>query len=153
MPYATVQEMIDRLGAREATALSDRAGVGTPDTAALQRVLDDASAEMDGYLGRRYALPLASRAGVVLSTTPVELRTACIDIARYRMTGTEVMETEGIRVRFKDAIAWLQAAAEGRVQIAAGNLLLASPGNPAAVGGASAVRTPARTFGALEGML
>lgn len=153
MPYATVQQLIDRLGPREAVQLSDRAGTGVQDTTALQRALDDASTEMDGYLGRRYALPLANRAGSVLVTMPAELRTACIDIARYRMTGTEIVETEGIRTRFKDAIAWLQQAAEGRVQINGGNLLLSGPGNPAGVGGASAVRAPARVFGNLDGML
>lgn len=153
MPYATAQHLIARLGQREAIALSDRVGAGTPDEAALTQALTDASAEMDGYLGRRYALPLATRAGVALASMPTELRTACIDIARYRMTGTEIMETESIRTRFKDAITWLQHVAEGRVQINGGDLQLGAASNPARLAGGVAARTGEKTFGDLGAVL
>ena len=150
MPYATPQDLIDRLGAREATAISDRAGTGQPNTAVLASALALAEDEVNSYVGRRYALPLVNKSGQP-AAVPSVLQRLVIDIARYRQTGTEIMETETIRNRFKDAVRLLEQIAEGKISL--GDLALAGTGGGAPVGGSTAVRTGDKTYGDLTGVL
>lgn len=150
MPYATPQNLIDSLGTREATMISDRAGTGQPDLAVLTAALAQAEDEVNGYVGRRYYLPLTNGSGQ-LAAVPSLLQRLTIDIARYRQTGTEIMETEGIRNRHKDAVRVLEQIADGKVSL--GDLRLAGAGGPAAIGGVSSVRTGSKTFGDLSGAL
>lgn len=150
MPYATPQDLIDRLGTREATMISDRAGLGQPDLAVLADALAVAEDEVNSYVGRRYYLPLSDGSGP-LATAPSVLQRLTIDIARYRQTGTEIMETETIRNRYKDAVRMLEQIAEGKISL--GDLQLAGVGRPAAVGGVTAARTGAKMFGDQSGML
>lgn len=150
MIYASAQDLIDELGEREATALSDREKTGLTNVAALDRALANATDEVNAYVGRRYALPLGNGAGV-LTTAPTVLQRLTIDVARYRMSGTEIMETEAVRNRFKDAVKLLEQIASGLVSL--GDLSLAPTGGPASVGGTTAVRTGCKTFGSMAGVL
>lgn len=143
MPYATSQELIDRLGTREATMLSDRTNTGAPDATVLARALGEAEDVINGYIGRRYALPLTTSAGQA-AATPETVKRLAIDIARYLLTGTEVMESEAVRNRYKDAISLLDKIADGKVRL--GDLALAGAGGPAPVGGSFAARTGGKTF-------
>ena len=61
MPYVTLAQLIDRYGEPALVALTDRGTVATGliDEAAIDRAVADADATIDGYLARRYALPLA----------------------------------------------------------------------------------------------
>lgn len=150
MPYATPQDLIARLGEREAIALSDRAKTGSPDLVELARLLAEAEDEVNGHVGRRYLLPLTERNGQ-LATAPKALVRVVIDVARYHGTGTEIMVTEEIRNRYKDSVRFLEGVAKGDILL--GDLLLARSGGPAPTGGATAVRTGSKTFGDLSGVL
>lgn len=150
MPYATPQDLIARLGEREATAISDRSGTGQPDQAVLTDALALAEDEVNGYVGRRYTLPLKTSSGQV-AAVPSMLTRLVIDITRYRQTGTEIMETEAIRNRFKDAVKVLEQIAKGEINL--GDLMLATAGGPAAVGGHSAARTSVKSFSDLRMVL
>jgi len=150
MPYATPQGLIARLGEREAVALSDRAKTGSPDLVELARLLAEAEDEVNGHVGRRYLLPLAGSDGQP-AATPKALQRVVIDVARYHGTGTEIMVTEEIRNRYKDAVRFLEGVAKGDILL--GDLLLAGSGGPAPTGGSTAVRTGDRMFGDLPGVL
>lgn len=150
MPYATPQDVIDRLGTREAAAISERSGTGVPNVAVLTAALAQAQDEVNAYVGRRYFLPLMTSAGAV-AAVPSLLNRLTIDVARYRQTGTEIMETEAIRNRYKDAIKVLEQIANGTVSL--GDLMLATAGGPASVGGNSAKRTQTKAFGDLSRVL
>ena len=145
MPYATSAQMIDRFTEREVIAITDHANTGEVDTVKLDKALADASGEIDSHLGRRYALPLA-RGGVVLASQPNLLVGICCDIARYRLTGTEVQETEAIRLRYKDALITLKLLADGLAVFAESPDLVAA-GNPNAAGSAVATNERCREFG------
>ncbi len=82
MPYATIVDLQDRLGEARLVQLTDRADppLGVVDVVVAQKALDDADAEIDGYLAGRYVLPLA--------TAPAVLRVHAITIASYRLLGT-----------------------------------------------------------------
>lgn len=109
MPYATQADMIDAFGEREVIALTDRDNLGTIDASVLGKALANAAGEIDRYLVGRYPLPLAN--------APQILTTYCCDIARYRLCGTDVAETEAARTRYKDAIRFLEAVRDGKIKL------------------------------------
>lgn len=123
MGYATVQDMIDEFGETELAQVSDRSLQAVAvNTVIVQKKLDDADAEIDSYLGVRYALPLPS-------IPPVLKRTAC-DIARYHLYDDRA--TERVIERYKYAIDWLKNVAKGIAQLGVDPL---ASDAPAQVGG------------------
>lgn len=146
MVYATAQDFIVHFGQLEARALADRGKVGVIDAAVLERLIELASAEADGYIGRRYALPLTTTAGQP-ADTPQPLRLAVLNMSRYHGTGTEVRNQEEITTRYKSTVKWLEGIAAGSILLGMG-LVPAAVGGPAPTGGPVAVRTAERMFGA-----
>jgi len=132
--------MVARFTEREVIALTDQAGSGEVDEAQLGAAIVQAGTEIDSYLGRRYALPLAV-GGMPLATAPELLVGICCDIARYRLTSTEVQETEPIRRRYQDALKALKMLADGDLVFGEGPDLVGGS-NPNAQG--ASVRTNAR---------
>lgn len=130
MSYATLQDLVDRYGERELIEVADRdePPSGAPDPAIVQRALDDAAAEIDGYLAAKYPTPLASVPAAVLGV-------ACV-IARYRLHDDR--GTERIRTDYEDAVRWLKDVAAGRAVLTQ----LLPPGKSVRV----AVRAPAAVF-------
>lgn len=61
MPYVTLAQLLDRFGEQALVALTDRGkhATGVIDDAVINRAIADADAMIDGYLARRYALPLS----------------------------------------------------------------------------------------------
>jgi len=124
MSYASVQDLVERLGEPRLVQLTDlgEPPVGLVDEAVAQRALDDASAEIDGYLVGRYALPLAPVPGV--------LKVHALTLAHLALLGSAASDAEredGKRVR-----EYLQRVAEGKV-------LLLPPAQSALPAGAGAV--------------
>lgn len=109
MAFATARDMVERFGEGEVIALTDRARVGEVDAGLLENALDEASAEVEGYLAQRYALPLA--------VVPRLLKGLCCDIARYRLSGAEVVETDPVRTRYRDAVRTLEAIGAGKLAL------------------------------------
>lgn len=120
MAYATVADMNEQLGENEVLALGDRDGDGLLDAGVIENALDKASAEIDTYIGQRYTLPLASPVSI--------LATYCCDIARYRLVGAAATETEAVRVRYKDAVRFLEAVRDGKIKLGDAGANLAQPG-------------------------
>lgn len=109
--YATQQDMIDRFGTPKMVQLTDinLPMTGLVNGTVLDRALGDASAEIDGYLVGRMALPLAS--------PPAILKVHCCTIALYRLLGSSA--EEGTREDYKAALAYLAKVADGRISISA----------------------------------
>lgn len=107
MAYAVIQDIVDRYGNDDllvAAANED----DTLDTAAVNRALDDASAEIDAYIGQRYHLPLPSPSKILLAL--------CVDMALYKLsTGTELTDEQ--RRRYEDAIKLLEKIGSGVVTL------------------------------------
>jgi phage gp36-like protein len=143
--YLTAAEFVERFTEREAVMLSaESATQTTVDTVRLERGLTDASAVVDGYLARRFALPLQDVA-TLAPIVPDMIKRLTGDIARYLLTGTHVRETDAIRTRYKDAVDLLDRIATGKVSMGIELVMASSPSAP--VGGASAVRSGGRMFG------
>jgi phage gp36-like protein len=107
MAYNTKQNMIDRYGEEELIQLTDRTRDGVINDAVLNQAINDAAAEIDGYLAGRYQLPLAV-------TPPILIVYAC-DMTRYRLYADAA--TEQVDKRYQDAVKFLRFAADGKVQL------------------------------------
>jgi phage gp36-like protein len=110
MAYATVADMVLRWGEAEMIRAS------TPDGAAAVAVvaepinvaLENASAMIDGYLRKRYRVPLEA--------IPPEINDACCKIARYEVnTGGDKAPSEQTVKGRDDAVVWLARIARGEV--------------------------------------
>lgn len=107
MAYATLADLVARFGEAEIVQRTDRAYASVIDAAVAQRALDDAKAEIDGYLAARYKLPLP--------TVPALLGRLACDIARYRLW--EDLASEEVRKRYEDARRLLENLSRGTVSL------------------------------------
>lgn len=117
MAYASQADLETRFGTDEIVQLTNRAGGNTVDAAVVASALAGASAEIDGYLAVRYAVPV--------SPVPTSLREACLSIARYKLHGKSAGET--VRRDYEDAIRFLRDIADGRAALAGAAPPVTSP--------------------------
>jgi phage gp36-like protein len=104
MTYAARADLTQRYGADE---IAQREAMLDP--GALNVILADANAMIDGYLVGGYTLPL--------NTVPAKLTQVACAIARYYLLGDAV--TERARNDFTDAVAWLKDVQDGVVVLQA----------------------------------
>jgi phage gp36-like protein len=134
--YATVNDVTARYPNRDLVQLSNEdPAANTVNGAPIQTALDDASAEIDGYLEGRFTLPL--------SDPPAVLNRLCTDIAMYRMQVLRPLhDLADARKRYDDAIAMLAKVAAGELTLG----LAADNQEPPAAAGAEKTQGPARVF-------
>lgn len=120
MIYARIADMVDRYGERELMQLTDREDAGEINPQVLNRAINDATAFVDGYLGRVYKLPLRGCAkpltvpgGTPEYVVPPVLTRMVCDLARYYLF-TDVLDEkhEAVR-RQQQAVRDLKALADG----------------------------------------
>ncbi|MQT14391.1 DUF1320 domain-containing protein [Segnochrobactrum spirostomi] len=119
MTRATIDDLVRRYGEGEiCTAASP--GSETPasvaDLTAAQRAriegaLGDADALIDGYVRRRYALPITPE-------PPELIRAACVLARSDLATGTDLVGSEAMRLARKEVTDWLGRLADGAVSLA-----------------------------------
>jgi phage gp36-like protein len=149
--YATPNDIIARYPNRDLVQLTNEDPTATTvNEAVLQQALEDASAEIDGYIGSRFAMPLADPSAMLN-------RLAC-DIAIYRMqTLRPLHDLEDARNRYEDAVSLLVRVATGAVTLGlAADGTEPAPARDEAVveyGGDSSGALPSRIFsrGSLKG--
>lgn len=108
MAYATLAQLTARFGERELTELTDFAGNGEADAAALQGALDDAAALIDAELrAAGYAVPL--------TLPPREIQRANLLLARCELYTTNM--PEAILAQCQEIRAWLRAVATGTLSL------------------------------------
>ena len=148
--YATVTMLAARMPEPQLLQLADdtrqAAGLGDPAvTPVLEALLEQASREIDGWIGSRYSVPLQD--------PPELLRDVCARMALYhlylrsRVAGkAEVME---LRERdYARCVEFLKSVAAGRASLGVPEK---SVGAAHAAGGVRA-RTSDRKFGGLQGL-
>ncbi len=111
MTYATRQDLVDRYADDVAQRETVLPALG------VDNALADADAEIDSYLGVRYAVPVSPVSASIL-------RIACV-IARYRLLGDSA--TDVARRDYEDARAYLRDIAAGRSQLEGAAALTTSP--------------------------
>jgi phage gp36-like protein len=106
MAYCTQQDLIDRGFEKELLQLCDPESVGMIDDVIVSRAIDDATADIDGYLAGRYELPLA----VDIPT----LRQKACDVTRFYLSKKP---TEAIQKRYDAVIRYLEQVASGKIKL------------------------------------
>lgn len=109
MTYATTEQLAERYGAAMLVQLTDRSEVptGAIDREVVARALADADAEIDGFLAKRYRLPLG--------VTPALVGDLALAIAIYKL---HRYEPDAKIVRdAADARATLRRIATGEVML------------------------------------
>lgn len=143
--YLSAQEFIDRFGEREAVQLTAEASSTTVNTTRLTQGIVDAEGVVNGYLARRFRVPLLD-ASTMQIVEPDLIKRLTGDIARYMLCSTNgVRETEAIRNRYKDAVSDLDLIAIGKLSMGVEAALASSSSAPPA--GATSVRAGSRMFG------
>jgi phage gp36-like protein len=151
MSYASPDDMIARYPNRDLVQLSNEDPAQTTvNVAAVQQALNDAAAEIDGYLESRFALPLVD--------PPAVLSRLTCDIAMYRLQSLRPLhDLADARKRYEDAVGLLVRVARGEVTLglAADNVEAAQAAGAVVTqaGGDSSGQLPARIFnrGSLKG--
>lgn len=110
--YALLADVQDMVDDTELVQLTDDTGAGTVDTDLVTSQLARASNIIDGYLGARYALPLAS--------PPAILTDMCVDIAVYNMYSRRQGPPDHWADRYKNTIAFLTKVSTGNISLGAG---------------------------------
>ena len=115
MAYITNQELIDRVGAKAALQLTTDLG-STVDQDVLTEVCQSAEGEANGYLAKRYQVPVDLTTHTDLEAT---LRGFTLDIAVYRLRSRRQPVSEGYKAARDEAIQWLERVAEGKIVLPA----------------------------------
>jgi phage gp36-like protein len=131
MTYAVQADLVERFGELEMVQLTDRQGLGIIDADVLDRALQDADAEINGYIGSRVTLPLTSVPKILVGY-------AC-DIARYKLYADDPIEN--VRNRYKDAIRFLELVGQGKLSLG-----VTTENEPVATAGGVKASTPCSVF-------
>lgn len=142
MTYATQADLVERYGESMLRDLTDRADppAGAIDGAVVSRALADTDAAIDGYLVRRYVLPLPS--------VPPLLRDVALSIAIYKLHRD--ITSEKIRNDYVDAVKTLNQIAGGTVQLSIDG---AVPAGSGADGVVTTDRVRPLTYDSLKGFI
>lgn len=109
MPYATPDQFIKTFSEREAISLTDEKRTGAVDNDKLTFALERASNIIDGYLVGRYKTPWPDSPGILIGY--------CCDITRYQLATDFRRLSDEIKLRYDDAIAFLEKVASGKINL------------------------------------
>lgn len=137
MAYASLEDLIALAGRDEVQNQTDRDGAAGDIVAAVaEAALEAATAEIDGWLSRRFVTPL--------NPVPPMARDWTTTTARYRLwLASTGGPPEHVRAAYQDARRDMQAAADGRLALPAAVPPAAAP----APGGGVKAHLPPRQIG------
>lgn len=117
LDYATTTQLIARFEDELAVAhLTDNADEGTPDTSVLTDILEAAETFINGYLGRKYLIPIEVAGDKDLIRA---MREVTLDIAQYRLLSRGDFVSEAKLRMYNEAVAWLKDIATGKAVLPA----------------------------------
>lgn len=109
MVYCAKADLQERFGDAELAQLTDEVAGTTISDAEVTAACDEATSLIDGFVGARYTLPLAS--------VPSILKTWGCDIARFFLWGDRAVEGSAVRANYEEAVARLKDVAAGRFRL------------------------------------
>lgn len=108
--YCTLDDLKKLVPEDVLVQLTDDENLGEVDTARVNEAITQADAEIDGYLGGRYAVPLTS--------VPDMVKKLSIDIALYNLYSRTVSEMPSLRGdRYCSAVRQLEGIAKGIITL------------------------------------
>jgi len=111
MSYCTIDDIRKQVREAELIGLTDEEDTGAVVESVVTAAIEAAGVEIDGYLGGRYALPLA--------TVPAILTKLAADIAVYNLYALGDGPPESRKERYDNAVRFLRSVAEGKISLGA----------------------------------
>jgi phage gp36-like protein len=108
MAYCTQDDILKLIPRDELAELTAESG-DEPDAAVVSEAIAKAEAEVDSYLGTRYAVPL--------SPVPAMVKSLAQDLALYHLYSRRSVAPSVRRQKYVDALAFLKEVAAGRALI------------------------------------
>lgn len=146
MAYIDTSDLSNRLGTTLYARLTDRVNGTTASSAVAQQIVDEAEAEANSYLGRRYATPVDLAAHPELADV---LGQRTLDLAEYiAWRGTPFVSDVPNRVKgmYENARRWFEKVGAGKTHLPADT----PPAARVAEGDAPRYSAQIRTFTADE---
>jgi phage gp36-like protein len=107
--YCDKGDLVARFGEEELRQLTDEASGAAISDADVSAACDEASSQIDLYLGRRYAVPL--------TTIPSIVKQWACALARLTLWGNRAGEGTTVRVNADDAMAVIRDVATGKASL------------------------------------
>ena len=107
--YCTQDDILDLIDERQLIQLTDDTHAGVVDSAVVTRMVEDADAEIDGYLAKRFAVPV--------DPVPGALRKVSVDIAIYNLFSRRNIDDEVRTRRYDQALKKLEQVAAGKMTL------------------------------------
>lgn len=113
MAYLTITELRDIIGERRLLLLADDGdgALGTEEVGRINEALEDASSELDSYLGVRYSVPLQT------AQVTRTMRRHVANAAVYHVADTCATVTKDIQRRYDAACKWAQDVSCGKAKL------------------------------------
>jgi phage gp36-like protein len=107
VPYATLNDLVDRAGDAEILQVADRDGDDVADAPVIAAALDTTDHSINGYLAVRYAMPLTAVPPIVVGWA--------VSIARYLLHRDGA--PEHVVRDYKQALVELEKAGAGKIDV------------------------------------
>jgi phage gp36-like protein len=107
--YCAKSDLVERFGESELKELTDETLATRVSDAEVASACDEASSEIDTYLGQRYTLPL--------SVIPAIVKKWASDMARFFLWGDRAGEGHPVRLACEDAREALKNISTGKAQL------------------------------------
>ena len=108
--YASLDDLTKQVSEDLLIQLTDDNGIGSINTDVTDMALEAADVEIDGYLGGRYALPLATVPGIVTKQA--------VDITIYNLYSRRPGgPADHIQKRYDNAVRFLDRVARGDISL------------------------------------
>ena len=114
MNYCTLEDIRGHISEARLVEITDDThpnDSGTVNADIVEKAIKESSDIIDAYIGKRFKLPLPG--------IPSVLRTICVDLSIYNLYErvTEMDISEGMKLRYNNAIKMLERIAEGEMSI------------------------------------
>lgn len=119
MAYITTSQLSERLGATIYARLTDRVNGITANSTVAQQIVDEAQAEADSYLARRYQTPVDLAAHPELANI---LKARVLDLAEYgawKSTPFVSDPPQRVHLLYAAALRWFEDVGQGRLLLPA----------------------------------
>jgi len=146
MAYITTSDLSARLGTTTYARLTDRVNGTTADGTVAQQIVDEAEAEANSYLARRYATPLDLTAHPELANV---LASRVLDLAEHIAWRASPFMADlpgRVKATHDAAVQWFTQVAAGTLQLPAAS----SPASETAANDGPAYQAAERPFTADE---
>ncbi len=109
MPYCIKDDILEQLDEDTLIQLTDDSDAGVVDDTVIDRAIEDADAEINGYCGARYSIPFLP--------VPDRIRSLSVDIAVYNICSRRQGAPDHRKERYSNAIKFLEKVADGNVSL------------------------------------